>query len=113
MRRFDKDKNMDKVNMLAEQRHINGNKFIKEDSTSSKNIDLANSNDTGNNICDDMSSNTIEELIQLINDTKTTPEDRVKIKIYLKKLKATNDIQSNDGDNVNTVQHKIANMLCR
>ena len=25
----------------------------------------------------------------------------------------TNDIQSNDGDNVNTVQHKIANMLFR
>jgi hypothetical protein len=112
MRRFDKDKNIEKANLLAEQRYLDRG-TIKEDSTSSKNIDLANSNDTGNNICDDMSSNTIEELIELINDTRTTPEDRVKIKIYLKKLKATNDIQSNDGDNVNTVQHKIANMLCR
>ena len=38
MRRFDKDKNMDKVNMLAEQRYINYKGLLKEDqSTTFKN----------------------------------------------------------------------------
>jgi len=113
MRRFDKDKNIEKVNILTEQRYIESKGLLKEDVTSDKEIDLANSNDTDYNICDDMSSNTKEELIDLLNNTKITPEDRVKIQSLLDELTSTNKRLSNDGDNVNLIQHKIGSTLCR
>ncbi len=86
-------------------------KILKEESD--KQTDLANSNSTERNICDDFSVDTYEELIDLINKAHVSKEDDPKIEKLLIQLKKDNDRLGNDLDNLNTYQHKIANLLCK
>lgn len=86
-------------------------RILKEESD--KQTDLANSNSTERNICDDFSVDTYEELIDLINKAHVSKEDDPKIEKLLIKLKKDNDRLGNDLDNLNTYQHKIANLLCK
>jgi len=86
-------------------------KILKEESD--KQTDLANSNSTERNICDDFSVDTYEDLIDLINKSHVSKEDDPKIEKLLIQLKKDNDKLGNDLDNLNTYQHKIANLLCK
>ena len=86
-------------------------KILKEESD--KQTDLANSNTTEYNICDDFSVNTYEDLVDLINKAHVSKEDDPKIEKLLVQLKKDNDRLGNDLDNLNTYQHKIANLLCK
>ena len=86
-------------------------KILKEESD--KQTDLANSNSTERNICDDFSVDTYEDLIDLINKSHVSKEDDPKIEKLLIQLKKDNDQLGNDLDNLNTYQHKIANLLCK
>ena len=52
-------------------------KILKEESD--KQTDLANSNSTERNICDDFSVDTYEDLIDLINKSHVSKEDDPKI----------------------------------
>ncbi len=86
-------------------------KILKEESD--KQTDLANSNSTERNICDDFSVDTYEDLINLINKSHVSKEDDPKIEKLLIQLKKDNERLGNDLDNLNTYQHKIANLLCK
>ena len=86
-------------------------KILKEESD--KQTDLANSNSTERNICDDFSVDTYEDLIDLINKSHVSKEDDPKIEKLLIQLKKDNERLGNDLDNLNTYQHKIANLLCK
>jgi len=86
-------------------------KILKEESD--KQTDLANSNSTERNICDDFSVDTYEDLVDLINKAHVSKEDDPKIEKLLIQLKKDNDKLGNDLDNLNTYQHKIANLLCK
>jgi len=86
-------------------------KILKEESD--KQTDLANSNSAERNICDDFSVDTYEDLIDLINKSHVSKEDDPKIEKLLIQLKNDNDRLGNDLDNLNTYQHKIANLLCK
>ena len=86
-------------------------KILKEESD--KQTDLANSNSTERNICDYFSVDTYEDLIDLINKSHVSKEDDPKIEKLLIQLKKDNDQLGNDLDNLNTYQHKIANLLCK
>lgn len=86
-------------------------KILKEESD--KQTDLTNSNTTERNICDDFSVDTYEDLVDLINKSHVSKEDDPKIEKLLIQLKKDNDKLGNDLDNLNTYQHKIANLLCK
>ena len=86
-------------------------KILKEESD--KQTDLANSNSTERNICDDFSVDTYEDLIDLINKSHVSKEDDPKIEKLLIQLKKDNERLGTDLDNLNTYQHKIANLLCK
>ncbi len=86
-------------------------KILKEESD--KQTDLANSNSTERNICDDFSVDTYEDLVDLINKSHVSKEDDPKIEKLLVQLKKDNERLGNDLDNLNTYQHKIANLLCK
>ena len=86
-------------------------KILKEESD--KQTDLANSNSTERNICDDFSVDTYEDLVDLINKAHVSKEDDPKIEELLIQLKKDNERLGNDFDNLNTYQHKIANLLCK
>jgi len=86
-------------------------KILKEESD--KQTDLANSNSTERNICDDFSVDTYEDLIDLINKSHVSKEDDPKIEKLLIQLKKDNERIGTDLDNLNTYQHKIANLLCK
>ena len=86
-------------------------KILKEESD--KQTDLANSNSTERNICDDFSVNTYEDLVDLINKAHVSKEDDPKIEKLLVQLRKDNERLGNDLDNLNTYQHKIANLLCK
>ena len=115
MRRYDKSKHIEQANFLVEQRYLKSKGLITESgSNSNEKIDLANSNDvTGRNICDDFSTNSYEELINLINASHVSPEDLAKIQPLLDELKSDNNNLTNDLDKFNTYQHKISTILCR
>ena len=49
----------------------------------------------------------------LINKAHVSKEDDPKIEKLLIQLKKDNDRLGNDLDNLNTYQHKIANLLCK
>ena len=83
-------------------------KILKEESD--KQTDLANSNSTERNICDDFSVDTYEDLVDLINKAHVSKEDDPKIEKLLVQLKKDNERLGNDLDNLNTYQHKIANV---
>lgn len=85
--------------------------ILKEESD--KQTDLANSNSTEHNICDDFSVDTYEDLVDLINKAHVSKEDDPKIEKLLVQLKKDNERLGNDLDNLNTYQHKIANLLCK
>ena len=85
--------------------------ILKEESE--KQTDIANSNSTEHNICDDFSVDTYEDLVDLINKAHVSKEDDPKIEKLLVQLKKDNERLGNDLDNLNTYQHKIANLLCK
>jgi len=86
-------------------------KILKEESD--KQTDLTNSNSAERNICDDFSVDTYEDLVDLINKAHVSKEDDPKIEELLAQLKKDNKRLGNDLDNLNTYQHKIANLLCK
>tara|TARA_R110001592_G_scaffold53687_6_gene164689 strand:- start:3516 stop:3794 length:279 start_codon:yes stop_codon:yes gene_type:complete len=86
-------------------------KILKEESD--KQTDLVNSNSAERNICDDFSVDTYEDLVDLINKAHVSKEDDPKIEKLLIQLKKDNERLDNDLDNLNTYQHKIANLLCK
>tara|TARA_R110001632_G_scaffold124210_4_gene236944 strand:+ start:626 stop:904 length:279 start_codon:yes stop_codon:yes gene_type:complete len=85
--------------------------ILKEESD--KQTDLANSNTSERNICDDFSTESYEDLVNLINKSHVSKEDKPKIEELLTQLKKDNKRLGNDLDNLNTYQHKIATQLCR
>ena len=86
-------------------------RILKEESD--KQTDLANSNTTERNICDDFSAESYEDLIQLINKSHVSKEDKPKIEELLDDLKKEMESLGTDKDLINTYQHKIANRLCK
>lgn len=86
-------------------------RVLKEESD--KQTDLANSNTTERNICDDFSAESYEDLIQLINKSHVSKEDHGNIEKLLVTLKKEMKSLGTDKDLINTYQHKIANRLCK
>ena len=86
-------------------------KILKEESD--KQTDLENSQSTENNICDDFSADSYEDLVSLINKAHVSKEDDPKIEELLKQLKSDMKKLSTDKDLINTYQHKISTQLCR
>ncbi len=86
-------------------------RILKEESD--KQTDLANSNTTEHNICDDFSAESYEDLIQLINKSHVSKEDHGNIGKLLDDLKKEMKSLGTDKDLINTYQHKIANRLCK
>lgn len=86
-------------------------RILKEETD--KQTDLANSQSGDYNICDDFSVDTYEDLVDLINKAHVSKEDDPKIEKLLVQLKKDNERLGNDLDNLNTYQHKIANLLCK
>jgi hypothetical protein len=92
MRRFDK------INIITE---------------ANQRTDLANSNTSERNICDDFSAESYEDLINLINKSHVSKEDYGNIEKLLDDLKKEMKDLGTDKDLINTYQHKIASRLCR
>ena len=86
-------------------------RILKEETD--KQTDLANSQSGDYNICDDFSAESYEDLVDLINKAHVSKEDDPKIEKLLDQLKKDNERLDNDLDNLNTYQHKIANLLCK
>lgn len=86
-------------------------RILKEESD--KQTDLANSNTTERNICDDFSAESYEDLIDLINKSHVSKEDDPIIEKLLDNLKKEMKSLDTDKDLINTYQHKIATQLCK
>ena len=86
-------------------------RILKEESD--KQTDLANSQSTENNICDDFSAESYENLVDLINKSHVSKEDDPIIEKLLNQLKSDMKKLDTDKDLINTYQHKIATQLCR
>lgn len=86
-------------------------RILKEESD--KQTDLANSNTSERNICDDFSAESYEDLINLINKSHVSKEDHSNIEKLLDDLKKEMKDLGTDKDLINTYQHKIANRLCK
>jgi hypothetical protein len=86
-------------------------RILKEESD--KQTDLANSNTSERNICDDFSAESYEDLINLINKSHVSKEDHGNIEKLLDDLKKEMKDLGTDKDLINTYQHKIASRLCR
>jgi len=86
-------------------------RILKEESD--KQTDLANSQSTENNICDDFSAESYDDLVSLINKSHVSKEDDPNIEKLLDELKKEMEDLGTDKDLINTYQHKIANRLCK
>ena len=86
-------------------------KILKEESD--KQTDLANTQSSDYNICDDFSAESYEDLVQLINKAHVSKEDDPNIEKLLDDLKKEMKGLDTDKDLINTYQHKIANRLCK
>ena len=86
-------------------------RILKEESD--KQTDLANSQSTENNICDDFSAESYDDLVSLINKSHVSKEDHSNIEKLLDDLKKEMEDLDTDKDLINTYQHKISTKLCR
>lgn len=86
-------------------------RILKEESD--KQTDLDNSQSSENNICDDFSAESYDDLVSLINKSHVSKEDGPKIEVLLKQLKSDMKKLGTDKDLINTYQHKISTQLCR
>tara|TARA_R110002110_G_scaffold257463_1_gene473454 strand:+ start:309 stop:587 length:279 start_codon:yes stop_codon:yes gene_type:complete len=86
-------------------------KILKEESD--KQTDLDNSQSSENNICDDFSAESYENLVDLINKSHVSKEDDPIIEKLLNQLKSDMKKLDTDKDLINTYQHKIATQLCK
>ena len=86
-------------------------KILKEESD--KQTDIDNSQSSENNICDDFSAESYDDLVSLINKSHVSEEDDSKIEKLLDELKSDMEKLDTDKDLINTYQHKIATQLCK
>lgn len=86
-------------------------RVLKEESD--KQTDLDNSQSSENNICDDFSAESYEDLVDLINKSHVSKEDDPIIEKLLNQLKSDMKELGTDKDLINTYQHKIATQLCK
>ena len=111
MRRFDKINIITEANQRLENEFLKSKGLIKEETD--KQTDLANSNTSERNICDDFSTESYEDLINLINKSHVSKEDHGNIEKLLDDLKKEMKDLGTDKDLINTYQHKISNRLCK
>jgi len=86
-------------------------RILKEESD--KQTDLVNSQSSENNICDDFSAESYDDLVSLINKSHVSKEDDPNIEKLLDELKSDMKKLGTDKDLINTYQHKISTQLCR
>jgi sulfite reductase alpha subunit-like flavoprotein len=66
-----------------------------------------------NNICDVMSINSVEEIIDLLKKMPSVKDNKYEIISLIKDLKKEKYSLSNDLDILNTYLRKIQNILCK
>jgi len=111
MRRHDKKRIIQEANERLEKNYLSSIRLLKE--KSDKQTDIENSQSDENNICDDFSAESYEDLIELINKSHVSKEDDPIIEKLLGELKSDMERLGNDKDLVDTYQHKIATQLCK